>query len=56
MKRDQLAAIVALCLVGMQATDLVRTAVLTRYDGLIDIQIHPNGGHLRIGRENPDEK
>jgi len=56
MKRDQLAAIIALALVGMQATDLVRTAVLTRYDGLIDIQIHPDGGHLRIGRENPDEK
>jgi hypothetical protein len=45
---SQTAILVAACLVTAGVTSIALTAIVTRYEGAIDVQVGPSGGQLKI--------
>ena len=44
----QIVALVALCLAGVGMTSIALTAIVTRYEGAVDLKVGPTGGQVTI--------
>lgn len=54
---NQLVIIIALLLTVLAVIDVARTAILIRYDGLLDVKVSPDGGQITVvgGRSSSSE-
>lgn len=50
----QTMTVAVLFLVGLGITSVALTAIVTRYEGTVDLKVGPNGGQVRIvGQSDP---